>query len=320
MSGTAMKIKGIRMAGISRQGTTNRSSRWKREISLHFMLVPAVLILILFSYVPMIGVVIGFQKFIPAKGIFNSKWIGLENFQYLLNLPNTTQILWNTIFIASMKIVASLIVPILIALLLNEIRKQFFKRSVQTLIYLPHFLSWIILGGILIDILSMKGIANQFLGWFGISPIYFLGDNRWFPYVLVFSDLWKEFGFNTIVYLAALTAINPALYEAAIVDGANRFKQTLHVTLPGMLPIIILLATLSLGNTLNAGFEQVFNLYSPQVYESGDIIDTFVYRLGLLEAQYGLATAVGIFKSVVSLVLISLSYFLAYRFANYRIF
>jgi len=292
----------------------------KREMPLHLMLLPALLILVLFCYVPMFGIAIGFQKFIPAKGILDSKWIGLGNFRQLLELPNAMQILWNTVYIAVMKIVASLAVPILIALLLNEVRKDLIKRGIQTLIYLPHFLSWIILGGILIDVLSLKGFVNQGLSWFGIEPVYFLGDNRWFPFVLVISDLWKEFGFNTIVYLAALTSINPALYEAAIVDGANRFKQTLHVTLPGMLPIIILLATLSLGNTLNAGFEQVFNLYSPQVYESGDIIDTFVYRLGLIEAQYGLATAVGIFKSIVSLVLISTSYALAYRFANYRIF
>ncbi|WP_391573158.1 ABC transporter permease [Cohnella sp.] len=298
----------------------NRAVLWKREASLHLMLLPACLVLILFSYVPMFGIVIGFQKFIPAKGILHSAWIGLDNYKSVLELPNALQVLWNTLFIASMKIAAGLIVPIGIALLLNEIRKEYFKRSLQTLIYLPHFLSWIILGGILIDVLSLKGLVNQFLGWFGIEAIYFLGDNGWFPFVLVISDLWKEFGFNTIVYLAALTAINPALYEAAIVDGASRIKQTLHVTLPGMIPIIVLLATLSLGNALNAGFEQVFNLYSPQVYQSGDIIDTFVYRLGLVEAQYGLSTAVGLFKSVVSLLLISLSYFLAYRLANYRIF
>jgi len=186
---------------------------------------------------------------------------------------------------------------------------------------LPHFLSWIILGGILIDILSpSSGIVNQFLGLFGIESIYFLGDNSWFRPVLVLSDVWKEFGFNTIVYLAALTGINPALYEAAIVDGAGRWKQTLNVTLPGMMPIIVLTMTLALGNVLNAGFDQVFNLYSPQVYESGDIIDTFVYRIGLVDAQYGVATAVGLFKSVVSFTFITASYYLAYRFANYRIF
>nr|WP_246400453.1 ABC transporter permease subunit [Jiangella mangrovi] len=220
-----------------------------------------------------------------------------------------------------MKIVAGLIAPLLTALLLNEVGKAAFRRSVQTVIYLPHFLSWVILGGILIDVLSpSNGIVNQFLGIFGVDPIYFLGDNDWFPYTLVVSDTWKEFGFNTVVYLAAITAIDPSLYEVASVDGAGRLRQTWHITLPGMAPIIVLLATLSLGNVLNAGFEQVFVMYSPQVYDSGDIIDTFVFRLGLIDFQYSAAAAVGLFKSVVSLLFIGLSYFLAYRFARYRIF
>jgi putative aldouronate transport system permease protein len=201
------------------------------------------------------------------------------------------------------------------------VRKEAFKRSFQTMVYLPHFLSWILLGGILIDVLSPStGIVNKFLGLFGVEPIYFLGDRSWFPFVLVGTDTWKEFGYNTIVYLAAITGINPSLYEAAIMDGSNRWKQTLHITLPGMMPIIVLLSVLSLGNVLNAGFDQVFNLYSPQVYETGDILDTFVYRLGLVDAQYSVATAVGLFKSVVSLAFISISYLLAYRLANYRIF
>ncbi|MNI49185.1 putative multiple-sugar transport system permease YteP [compost metagenome] len=158
------------------------------------------------------------------------------------------------------------------------------------------------------------------LGWVGVQPIFFLGNNSWFPFTIVISHVWKEFGFTTIVYLAALTSINPSLYEAAMLDGANRWKQTLHITLPGMMPIILLMATLSLGNVLNAGFDQIFILYSPSVYSSGDIIDTLVFRTGLVNAQYGVATAVGLFKSVVSLLLISLSYWLSYRFANYRIF
>jgi len=298
---------------------TNR--RRFREMPLHLMLLPCVVILIVYSYVPMAGVVIAFQKFIPAKGIFDSEWNGLNNFRFLLMMPNMTQVLWNTIWIAVLKIIASLTMPIMIALLLNEVAHRFVKRSIQTLIYLPHFLSWVILGGILIDILSpSQGVVNQVLTSFGAKPIFFLGDNDWFRTVLVVSDVWKEFGFNTIVYLAALTGINPSLYEAAIVDGANRWKQTWHITLPGMRPIIILLLTLSLGNVLNAGFDQVFNLLSPAVYETGDVLDTFIYRLGLEEYQYGVATAVGLFKSVVSLALISTSYFLAYRLANYRIF
>ncbi|RAV17919.1 ABC transporter permease [Paenibacillus contaminans] len=285
------------------------------------MLLPAVIIVLIYSYGPMFGIVIAFQKYVPVKGFFDSQWVGLKNFKYVFGLPDTLEVLWNTVFIASMKIVAGLTVPVLIALLLNEVSKTFIRRGVQTLIYLPHFLSWVILGGVLIDILSpSQGIFNAFLGWFGIKPIYFLGDNNWFPYVLVGSNEWKEFGFSTIVYLAALTGINPTLYEAAVVDGAGRLRQTWHITLPGMRPIIVLMATLSLGSILNAGFEQVFNLYSPQVYESGDIIDTYVYRMGLIAAQYGPATAIGLLKSVVSLFFISTAYFLAYRLANYRIF
>ncbi|MBP1990470.1 putative aldouronate transport system permease protein [Paenibacillus eucommiae] len=294
---------------------------WKRDWPLHLMILPGFLFVLIYSYGPMAGLIIAFKKFLPSKGIFGSPWIGLDNFRFLLSLPDTFQIVYNTIIIALLKIAAGLIVPIVVALLLNEVRKTAFKRTVQTLVYLPHFLSWIILGGILIDILSpSQGIVNTFIGWLGVKPIFFLGSNDWFRFTLVVSDVWKEFGFSTIVYLAALTSINPVLYEAAEIDGANRWKQTLHITLPGMLPIIVLLATLSLGNILNAGFEQVFNLYNTAVYETGDIIDTYVFRIGIQKAQYGLATAIGLFKSVISLVFISLSYFLAYRFANYRIF
>lgn len=291
------------------------------QLPLHLMLLPGVILVLIYSYGPMAGIAMAFQKFIPAFGFARSEWIGFDNFEYVWNLPDTMNVLYNTIYISFMKMVAGLIVPLAVSLLLNEVGKTFIKRGIQTLIYLPHFLSWIILGGILIDVLSpSSGIVNQFLGLFGIPSIYFLGDNSWFPYTVVITDLWKEFGFSTIVYLAALTSINPSLYEAAIVDGAGRLKQTWHITLPGMLPIIVLLTTLSLGNVLNAGFDQIFNLYSPQVYASGDIIDTLVYRLGLVDAQFGPATAVGLFKSVVSCLFIVVSYTLAYRLANYRIF
>ncbi|MFC3800782.1 ABC transporter permease [Cohnella sp. GCM10012308] len=295
--------------------------RLKREWPLHLLLLPGIAMAVLFSYVPMAGILIAFEKFIPTRGIFHSPWVGFKNFAYMFDYPDIDRIMFNTLFIAFMKIIGGLLVPIAISLLLNEIRKEAFKRTVQTLVYLPHFLSWVLLGGILIDLLSpTSGIINQFLGWLGFRPIYFLGSNAWFPYTLVVSDIWKEFGFSTIVYLAALTSINPSLYEAAEMDGAGRWKQTWHVTLPGMLPIVVLMATLSIGNVLNAGFEQIFNLYSPIVYESGDIIDTFVYRVGFEQVQYGLATAVGLLKSVVSFVLVAMSYTMAYRFAGYRIF
>ena len=292
-----------------------------QEMPLHLMILPGVICSFIFSYIPMLGIVMAFQKFVPAKGIFGSKWIGLNNFKYIFMMPNFTSVLWNTVFIAVMKILAGLVVPIIFALLLNEVNKAAFKRTIQTVIYFPYFLSWVLLGGILIDILSpSSGIVNNFLGYFGIEPIFFLGNEKWFPFTLVITDTWKHFGYGTIIYLAALTAIDPTLYEAAMIDGANRWKQTLHVTLPGIYSIVTLMVVLSLGNVLNAGFEQVFNLYSPQVYSTGDIIDTLVYRIGLIDAQYSVATAIGLFKSIISFGLIVLSNKLASKYAGYRVF
>jgi len=297
------------------------SQRTKRLIPLHLMLLPALVLLLIYSYGPMIGIVLAFEQFMPSKGIFGSPFVGLDNFKYLWDLPDTKHVLLNTVIIALFKMVLNLTVPIIMALLLNEVRIKLFKRSVQTIVYLPHFLSWVLLGGILIDVLSpSQGIINDIVRAFGFKPVFFLGDEHWFRFTLIVSDLWKEVGFNTIVFLAAITNANPSLYEAAVIDGANRWKQTVNVTLPSMLPVIVLVATLSLGNVLNAGFDQVFNLYSPQVYSVGDIIDTFVYRIGMIDTQYGVATAVGLFKSVISCLFISISYILAYRLANYRIF
>lgn len=289
---------------------------------LHVMILPGFLFLLVFNYLPIGGIIIAFQKFIPAKGLFGDQdWIGLRNFEYVMNLPNFDNIMWNTFYIAMMKVILGLLVPIVIAILLNEVRHMALKRGVQTAIYLPHFLSWVVLGGIFIEILSPNdGLVNRALQSFGIEPIFFLGDNRWFPNTMILTDVWKEFGYGTIIYLAALTSINPNLYEAAQIDGANRWRQTLHVTLPGMQMVIVLLMVLNLGNLLNAGFDQIFNMYSPMVYESGDILDTFVYRIGLLDAQFGVATAVGLFKSVIALVLVSVSYYIAYKVADYRIF
>lgn len=297
-------------------------SRLKRDKTFLLMLLPGALITFIFSYVPMFGVFIAFQKFMPAKGLFgNQKWIGLGNFEYMLSLPTTMQVVWNTIVIAFFKIVLHLIVPVFFALLLNELRNPRFKKTIQTMIYMPHFLSWVILGGIFVDILSpSEGVVNLLISKIGFEPIYFLGDNKVFRTTLIITDVWKEFGFGTVIYLASLTSIDPNLYEAAAIDGAGRFKQTIYITLPGLKMIMVLMTVLSLGNVLNAGFDQVFNMYSPLVYDSGDIIDTLVYRLGMIQSQFGPATAVGLFKSVVSCLFISVSYFAAYKLADYRIF
>ena len=294
----------------------------KRELPFHLMLLPGVVIVFIYMYIPLSGLIIAFQKFVPAKGLFgNQKWIGWDNFIYLYNLPGAISALRNTVIIAFFKIILHLFIPITVSILLNEIRSTGFRRTAQTLIYLPHFLSWIILGGILIDILSPSdGIVNRVLALFGVEPIFFLGSNEYFRGTLIFTDVWKEFGFNTIIYLAAITNIDPNQYEAATIDGANRFQKMLYITLPNMRMIIVLMMVLSLGNVLNAGFDQVYNLYSKQVYSTGDILDTFIYRIGLLDAQFGVATAMGMFKSVVSTFFISVSYYCAYKFADYRIF
>ncbi len=290
------------------------------QFHYHLMMLPGIVVLCIFSIVPMLGGVIAFQDFNPGLGFFRSEWVGLDNFRYLFELRDSRTIFFNTVFIALMKMAADLIVPLLFALMLHELRFGRLKRWIQTIVYLPHFLSWVILSGIVIQLLSSEGPINQLIVALGGQSIMFLGDNNWFPYVIVASDTWKEFGFETIIYLAALTGISPDLYEAAEVDGASRMRKLIHVTLPGIATTVVLLATLSLGNILNAGFDQIFNLYNPLVYASGDIIDTYVYRVGLLAIQCGLGTAVGLMKSVVSFLLIVMSYWMASRFANYRVF
>ena len=292
----------------------------KKQWQYHVLLIPAVVFAIIFSYIPLYGLIIAFQKYIPTTG-FRSPWVGMGNFEYLFRQPNFVRTIWNTFFIAVLKIAGGILVPVVFSLLLNEIRSTRTKRIFQTVVYMPNFLSWVILAGVMIDILATEGIVNNALvSFFGIAPINFLSDADVFPWTMIVSDIWKGFGFGTVVYLAALTGIDPGLYEAAVVDGAKRWKQTVHITLPLLMPTVVLMTILSLGNVLNAGFDQIYNLYSPIVFKSGDIIDTYVYRLGIEKAQYSMGTAVGMFKSVISGVLIILSYYLADRVAGYRVF
>jgi putative aldouronate transport system permease protein len=286
----------------------------------YLMILPGFLLLVAFTFVPLIYSVVAFQRFNPALGIQNSPWVGLDNFMLLLRFPDARTVFFNTLFIAITKIVLLILVAVVFALFLNEVPFIHVKRWVQTFVYLPHFLSWVILAGILRTILARDGLLNDFLGLAGIGPIQFLGSPSVFPWVVILSDVWKEFGFEAIVYLAALSAISPTLYEVADLDGANRFQKMWHISIPGITPTIVLLASLALGNVLNAGFDQIFNLYSPIVYSRGDILDTYVYRVGLIQGQYGIGTAVGLFKTVISLILIGISYWAAGKFANYRIF
>lgn len=295
-------------------------ARFKQQLPLHLMLLPAVIILIIFHYVPIFGVVIAFQDYSPGKGILGSEWVGLENFQYVFSLPSFWGVIFNTFFIAVTKLILNIVFPLTFALLLNEIGNSKWKKFVQTVTYLPHFLSWVVLGGLLVNILSpTDGIVNNLLSSIGMEPVFFLGDAKIFPWTVIISDVVKEMGYGAVIYIAALTAIDPTMYEAAVVDGAGRWKQTLCITLPSLVPTVILLGVLSMGNVLNAGFDQVYNLYSPAVYSTGDIIDTFVYRLGLNDFQFAPATAVGLFKSLISTIMIVSSYKLAYKLTGYKV-
>lgn len=292
----------------------------KHELVYNLMMIPAMVFLIIFSIVPMLGIVIAFQRFIPVKGVFGSPFVGLANFEKIFIFPDVGQVFFNTIFIAVAKIILGLIIPVLFALLLNETRFRFFKRTVQTVVYLPYFLSWVVLAVMFNNVFSYTGIANIITKALGFEPVMFMINNQAFRPIVILTDVWKNFGYGAIIYLAAITNIDPNLYEAADIDGANRYHKIRFVTLPSIMSTIVLMATLSLGNVLNAGFEQIFAMATPLVYQSSDIIDTYVYRASLINLQFSFGTAVGLLKSVVSFILIVLSYVLADRYAGYRIF
>ncbi len=284
------------------------------------MVLPPTVMMLVYCYGPMFGLVMAFQKFTPVDGFFGSEWVGLDNFRKIFTMPDVPQVIGNTFFIAALKIIFDTLAAIAVAILLNEIISRRFRKTVQTIIYFPYFLSWVILGGVMRDILSTDGLVNIFLGNLGIGPIGFLTNETIFPWTLVATELWQITGFGTIVFLAAIVGIDPGLYEASKIDGAGRLRQLWHITLPGMSVTIVLMLILSMGSILNAGFDQILNLYSPMVYKTGDVIDTWVYRIGLRQAQYSLATAFGLFRSFVSLVMMTLAYIIAYKKFDYRVF
>lgn len=294
-------------------------AKFKKQWQYHLMLLPGVLLVLIFSYIPLYGVIIAFQDYNPGMG-FSSPWVGLKNFQYLFSQPAFLRTIWNTFYIAFFKLIGGIVVPVVFALLLNELISNKLKRIFQTLIYIPNFLSWVIMAGVMMDLLAKNGAFNELLTAIGFPVINFLGSPKVFPWTMIISDIWKGFGFGTVVYLAALTSIDPGLYESALLDGATRWQQIRYITILLLMPTIILMTVLALGSVLNAGFDQIFNLYSPIVYETGDIIDTYVYRLGIQQAQYSVGAAIGLFKSVVSCIMVGLSYILADKLAGYRIF
>ena len=266
------------------------------------MLIPVLLYYICFCYIPMGGIVIAFKDYKLMKGIVGSPWVGVDNFIELFTTPSFYEILGNTLWISILRLLFGFPAPILLALLLNEVRSARYKKTVQTISYLPHFLSWVILTGVFQQLLSPStGDVNALLGKFGIEPIYFLGSPKWFVFTIIFTGVWQSAGWGTVIYLAAIAGIDPQMYEAAMLVGAGRMKRILYITLPSLAPTITITLILSTGNILNAGFDQIMNMYNEAVYEVGDIIDTYVYRRGLEGMQYSYSTAVNLFKNVIGL-------------------
>lgn len=271
---------------------------------LYVMILPGIIYYLVFKYLPLAGSVIAFQDYQIFKGMLSSSWVGLDNFKFIFTYEDFYLVLRNTATIALYQLVFGFPAPIILALLFNEVRLMLAKRVMQSLFYLPHFLSWVVVGGIVFELLSSQGVINMMRGWFGQETILFMQEQRYFRAIVVISGIWKDVGWGTIIYLAAIAGINPSLYEAAVMDGANRWKQTIHITLPTMFPTILVLFLLNIGNFLELGFDQIYNLLTPMTYSVGDIIETYVYRAGVLQGQYSVTTAIGLFQSVIGFVLL----------------
>jgi len=274
----------------------------RRNKHIYLMLLPVVLYYLVFHYGPMYGAVIAFQDFNPVKGVFGSKWIGLQNFQDFFSSVFFSRLMFNTVAISVLEIVFGFPAPIILALLINELRGNPFRRLVQTVTYLPHFISVVVIVGMLFDFFARDGVANQLLSL--SDPIAFMQSPEWFRQLFVGSGIWQQVGWGSIVYLAAIATIDSALYEAAKVDGANRFRQIWHITIPGILPTIVILLILRLGSVMSVGYEKIILMYNPLTYETADVISTYVFRRGILQADFSFSAAVGLFNSVINFALL----------------
>ncbi|SFS45788.1 sugar ABC transporter permease [Paenibacillus sp. BC26] len=293
-----------RAEAMETEKKTKRTSRFRGYGGLLLMMIPGMLYFLIFHYLPMYGVILAFKDFKMLEGILNSPWVGFKHFDKAFSDSNFYKVLKNTLIISVYKLVFGFPVPIVFALLVNEIRSARFKKIVQTISYLPHFISWVVLSGIFIMIFSLDGPINLIMKLLGMDPVLFMADVSYFRTILVITSIFQGFGWGSIIYFAAISGIDPQLYEAAIMDGAGRLKRMIYITIPMLIPVISILLILSMAGILDAGFDQIFNMYNAKVYGVADIIDTFVYRKGLIDMNYSYSTAVGLFKSVVALILI----------------
>ncbi|MDO3408940.1 ABC transporter permease subunit [Saccharibacillus sp. CPCC 101409] len=278
--------------------------RMKVYWPLYVMAVPGMLFLIVFKFIPLAGSVIAFKDYSVFRGFIDSPWVGFKHFGTLIHHPDFLRVFTNTLLLGGFKLFLVFPVPVLLALMINEIRKAALKKGIQTALYIPHFLSWVIIGGILFDFFSLSGLFNIILGWFGHDPVLGMQESSYFRPVFILASIWKDAGWGTVVYMAAISAIDPQLYESAMIDGASKFRQIRHITFPILLPTVLILFLLEIGNFLDLGFDPVYNLLTPMTYNVGDILDTYVFRTGIQQGQYSFATAVGLFQSVIGFAMV----------------
>lgn len=295
------------VAGKARNVTAKSSgsrSHFKKYWPYYVMMLPGIIYLIMFKYIPMMGSVIAFKDYSAYKGIWESAWCGLENFKKLFVYPDFYKILRNTIVLGLLKICLTFPIPVILALMLNELRNAKIKKGIQTIICIPYFVSWVVVGGLVFDIFGVGGLFNNVREFFGMETLLVMQKESWFRPIYVISTIWKESGWGTVVYLAAISGIDPSLYESAAIDGASRFQKIRYITFPLLIPTVLTLLLLNIGSFLTLGFDQVYNLYTPMTYAVADIFDTYVFRVGIQQAQYSFATAVGLFQSVVGLFMV----------------
>lgn len=321
MADLAVKSSNLKQQEKKTQGLMKKEpfrQYFLRNKWLYILLIPGMLYILIFRYIPMYGIIIAFKEFDLVKGIWNSPWIGLENFKYLLSFPDFYDIFKNSILISIYRLAWGFPAPILLALMLNEVRNQKYKKLVQTVVYLPHFISWVVIAGMIYNILSPTGgLLNYIIvDIFGGDAVAFLQQPLYFRSIIVISDIWKEAGWGTIIYLAAMSSIDSEIYEAAKIDGAGRIQRIWHITIPGIMTTVVVLLILRMGSVLRNGFEQIFMLYNPLVYEVADVFETFTYRVGMIDGRFSFATAVGVFQSIVGLLLIYASNRLAKKYGD----
>ena len=295
---------------------------WRMNKGLYLLIIPVVVYLIIFNYVPMAGIVLGFERFTPKNGVYMSEWVGLKHFTTFLSSVFFVRVLKNTLILSLYSVIFGFPAPIIFALLLNELDNEYYKKVIQVVSYMPNFISTVVISGIIIDFVASDGVITDMLVKVGFlkEAKNLLSVPEYFRTIMVLSDLWQQVGFGSILFLAALTGIDQELYEAAVIDGANRWKQTTNVTIPGIMPTVVIMLIMRIGGLMNANQEKILLLYNPLIYETSDVIGTFVYRKGLLEADYGYSTAVGLFNSAVNVVLLFIANGVSRKYSETSLF